>query len=75
MAIKVRSKDCIDMENMNMFSSPAIRVASGGLDCFTVVVVEVMVDLLRVLAIMLAKPMIMTEMIDRESKPPVSVLY
>lgn len=40
-----------------------------------VVIVEVIVDLLSVLAIMLAKPMIMTEMIDSEISPPVSVLY
>lgn len=60
---------------MNIFSSPATRVASGGVDCLTVVVVEVIVDLLSVLAIMLANPTIITVIIDSESSPPVSVLY
>ena len=51
------------------------KVERGGSECLVVVRVEVMDVLLRMSAIMLAKPMTMTTMMAMESSPPVMVLY
>lgn len=65
----------MDKENINMFSSPVVRVESGGSEFLVVVLEDVMEVLLRVSVIMLAKPMTMTMMMPMESRPPVTVLY
>lgn len=74
-ALKDKSYDCTDSPSMNMFSEPGIRLANGGFDCFMVTRVDEMLTLFKVSAIMLAKPTTITQMIERESSPPVKVLY
>jgi hypothetical protein len=52
-----------------------MRVAKGGSDYFVVVIVEDMELRLRVSAIILVNPAVITITIINESNPPVRVLY
>jgi hypothetical protein len=72
---KVKSKDWIWSPNINIFSLPGTSVARGGFDCLFVTRVEEMEVLLRVSAIILKNPAVITLMMAKEKSPPVRVLY
>lgn len=60
---------------MNIFYAPGCNVAKGGSDCFSVTNEEVMAVRWRVSPTILANPPTTTEIMTRESSPPVIVLY
>lgn len=72
---KLRSYDVRVKDIMNIFSGPALSEYKGGFICFYVISDEVMAVRLMVSPTMLANPPTTTEIIKRDSKPPVRVLY
>lgn len=65
----------MERPSINIPYFPGTREANVGLDCLWVMRDEVIVTLRRVSPIILANPMTMTQMMERESSPPVNVLY